>query len=65
LQFHGCPLVFFYTEFAIQPPHAMGIEKDQYDEYENGTLLSEPETELESAEPYAVQRLDEDDPEQE
>ena len=55
--------VFVHVEFLVVMIHAPGIKEDQYDEDVDGTLLSEPEAQPKPAYTYAVQLLDEQDPE--
>jgi hypothetical protein len=50
---------------SIELAHAIRIEKDQCDEYIDGSLLREPEAELVTPERNVIQRLDENDSEQE
>jgi hypothetical protein len=46
-----------HIELAVDNVHAPGVKENQNHEYVNGTLLREPEAELESAYPEVVQRF--------
>ena len=47
----------------VQMIHSPGIEKDQYDERIDGTLLGKPETKFEATNANGVQLIDEQDAE--
>lgn len=50
-------------ELTIDAIHSPGVEEDQGDKYVDRTLLSEPESELETADTYRVQLFDKQNPE--
>lgn len=47
------------VELEIHLVHTPGVEKDQEDKDVDRTLLCKPESQLESAKPYAIQLIDE------
>jgi hypothetical protein len=49
---------------AVELVHPFGVEKDECNEYVNGTLLREPKAEFVAANLDAVERFNQDDSEQ-
>jgi len=51
------------VEFAVESPHAPGIEKNQNDKRVNRTLLSKPEAELIAPKPDGIEWFNKNDAE--
>ncbi len=49
------------AKFLFQRMHARGIDENEYHKDENGTLLGEPEAQLEAKELKSIQGVDERD----